>query len=174
MVNFFIHRPIFASSIAIIMVLAGAIALRFLPIAQLPEVTIHMVGGPVPAEAALYKRIRRAAARYPNVTFHGHLSYWEANVLYGRARLLANTSEVEGFPNAYLQAWSLGVPVVSFTDPDSVIRRHGLGAAVSSEPGMRDAIRRLLDSAGARAAAGVRCREYMAREYAEEIGRAHV
>jgi len=26
MVNFFIHRPIFASSIAIIMVLAGAIA----------------------------------------------------------------------------------------------------------------------------------------------------
>ena len=39
MVNFFIHRPIFASSIAIIMVLAGAIALQFLPVAQLPEVT---------------------------------------------------------------------------------------------------------------------------------------
>jgi hydrophobe/amphiphile efflux-1 (HAE1) family protein len=39
MVNFFIHRPIFASSIAIIMVLAGAIALRFLPVAQLPDVT---------------------------------------------------------------------------------------------------------------------------------------
>ena len=39
MVNFFIHRPIFASSIAIVMVLAGAIALRFLPVAQLPEVT---------------------------------------------------------------------------------------------------------------------------------------
>ena len=39
MVNFFIHRPIFALSIAIIMVLAGAIALRFLPVAQLPEVT---------------------------------------------------------------------------------------------------------------------------------------
>jgi hydrophobe/amphiphile efflux-1 (HAE1) family protein len=39
MVNFFIHRPIFASSIAIIMVLAGAIALRFLSVAQLPEVT---------------------------------------------------------------------------------------------------------------------------------------
>src|SRR5260370_14308106 len=39
MVNFFIHRPIFASSIAIVMVLAGAIALRFLSVAQLPEVT---------------------------------------------------------------------------------------------------------------------------------------
>lgn len=136
--------------------------------AQLPEVTIHMVGGPVPAEAAFYRRIRREAERYSNVTFHGHLSYREANLMYGRARLLANTSEVEGFPNAYLQAWTLGVPVVSFTDPDGVISRHGLGVAVSTESGMRDAIRTLLDSAGARAAAGASCREYMAREYAEE------
>jgi hydrophobe/amphiphile efflux-1 (HAE1) family protein len=39
MVTFFIHRPIFASTIAIIMVLAGAIAFQFLPVAQLPEIT---------------------------------------------------------------------------------------------------------------------------------------
>jgi len=39
MVNFFIHRPIFAASIAILMVLAGGVAYRFLPVAQLPEVT---------------------------------------------------------------------------------------------------------------------------------------
>jgi hydrophobe/amphiphile efflux-1 (HAE1) family protein len=39
MVDFFIHRPIFAASIAILMVLAGVVAYRFLPVAQLPEVT---------------------------------------------------------------------------------------------------------------------------------------
>jgi HAE1 family hydrophobic/amphiphilic exporter-1 len=39
MVNFFIHRPIFAASIAILMVLAGVVAYRFLPVAQLPKVT---------------------------------------------------------------------------------------------------------------------------------------
>ena len=39
MVNFFIHRPIFAASIAILMMLAGAVAYRFLPVSQLPEVT---------------------------------------------------------------------------------------------------------------------------------------
>src|SRR6201987_4718785 len=39
MVNFFIHRPVFAASIAILMVLAGVVAYRFLPVAQLPEVT---------------------------------------------------------------------------------------------------------------------------------------
>ncbi len=39
MVNFFIHRPIFASSLAVIMVLAGAICYFLLPIAQFPDVT---------------------------------------------------------------------------------------------------------------------------------------
>ena len=39
MVNFFIERPVFASSIAIIMVLAGLIAFFSLPIAQFPDVT---------------------------------------------------------------------------------------------------------------------------------------
>src|ERR1700758_2170736 len=39
MVNFFIHRPIFAASIAILMVLAGVVAYQFLPVSQLPEVT---------------------------------------------------------------------------------------------------------------------------------------
>jgi glycosyltransferase involved in cell wall biosynthesis len=135
---------------------------------QLPEAAIHMVGGPVPDEAALYQRMRGEAAQHPNLTFHGHRSYWDANALYGRARLLVNTSDAEGFPNAYLQSWIRGVPVVSFADPDGVIRRHGLGEAVASAAAMRDAIRRLLRDPAALAAAGARCRAYMAREYAEE------
>src|SRR6516164_993388 len=39
MVNFFIQRPIFASAIAIIMVLAGAICYKLLPVSQFPEIT---------------------------------------------------------------------------------------------------------------------------------------
>jgi HAE1 family hydrophobic/amphiphilic exporter-1 len=39
MVNFFISRPIFASAIAIIMVLAGAIAYGLLPVSQFPDIT---------------------------------------------------------------------------------------------------------------------------------------
>ena len=136
--------------------------------AQLPEATIHMVGGPVDDQAALYESIRREAALHPNLTFHGHCSYFDANSLYGRARLLVNTSDLEGFPNAYLQSWIRGVPVVSFTDPDGLIRRHGLGAAVASAAEMRAAIRRLLGDRGALAEAGARCRAYVAREYSEE------
>jgi hydrophobe/amphiphile efflux-1 (HAE1) family protein len=39
MVNFFIQRPIFASAIAIVMVLAGAICYFLLPVSQFPNVT---------------------------------------------------------------------------------------------------------------------------------------
>jgi len=136
--------------------------------AQLPEALIHAVGGPVPDEAALFERIRREAASHPNLTFHGHRSYRDVNRLYGRARLLVNTSDIEGFPNAFLQAWIRGVPVVSFTDPDGLIRRHGLGEVVASAAAMRAAIRRLLRDADALGAAGARCRAYMAREHTEE------
>ena len=136
--------------------------------ARLPGAVVHMVGGPVADEQPLYERIRGEAARYPNLVFHGHLSYWEANAMYGRARLLANTSDAEGFPNAYVQSWTLGVPVVTFSDPDGVIDRHGLGEVVRSPLAMWEAIRRLLGDAGALAAAGGRCRAYIARAYSEE------
>jgi glycosyltransferase involved in cell wall biosynthesis len=142
---------------------------RVLALAErLPKAVIHMVGGPVPDEAALYERVRRDAALYPNLTFHGPMPYGQANAMYGRARLLANTSDVEGFPNAYLQSWTLGVPVVSFSDPDGVISRHGLGAAVASPLEMGETIRGLLGDPGALAAASSRCLAYMAREYSEE------
>src|SRR6202050_2787450 len=39
MVGFFIHRPIFAASIAVIMVLAGAICYFLLPVSQFPDIT---------------------------------------------------------------------------------------------------------------------------------------
>jgi glycosyltransferase involved in cell wall biosynthesis len=136
--------------------------------AQLPEATIHMVGGPLPGEEALYEEVRREASLRLNVTFHGRRSYHDVNALFARARLLVNTSEVEGFPNTYLQAWIHGVPVISYLDPDGVIGRNGLGAKVESPLQMRQEVLRLLGDRSALAAAGARCRAFMEREFAED------
>jgi glycosyltransferase involved in cell wall biosynthesis len=102
------------------------------------------------------------------VLFHGRASYWETNEIYGRAKLLVNTSDVEGFPNSYLQAWIRGVPVVTLIDPDGVIEREGLGAAAKSPAAIRDAVRSLLADPAARNAASDRCRAYMAREHGDD------
>jgi glycosyltransferase involved in cell wall biosynthesis len=142
---------------------------RILELADgIPEVKIHMVGGPLRDEEALFKKIENAARARPNVVFHGRLMYWDANALYGRSRLLVNTSDVEGFPNSYLQAWIRGVPVVTLIDPDGVIEREGLGAAAKSAAAIRDAVRSLLTHPAAWRAASERCRAYVAREYSDD------
>jgi glycosyltransferase involved in cell wall biosynthesis len=142
---------------------------RVLELAErLPEVMIHMVGGPLPRQETLFRDIARAAAVRINVSFHGRLSYRDTNDLYGRARVLLNTSEVEGFPNSYLQAWIRGVPVVALIDPDRVIEREGLGLAVSSPARIADAISHLLGDPAAWKSASDRCRAFMAREYGED------
>ena len=135
--------------------------------AKLPDLSLHVAGGETRGEEALFREFTRAVACAGNVVFHGRLPYREASALYGRARVLLNTSDVEGFPNAYLQAWQNGVPVVTLIDPDGIIAREGLGRVAKSATELSDAIQSLLRPA-AWHAASERCRAYMARHYSEE------
>ena len=138
---------------------------------SLPRASIHMVGGVLPddrEQESLFREVSRAAAARPNLTFHGRLSYAHASELYGRARVLACTSDVEGFPNTYLQAWINGVPVVTPIDPDGVIAREGLGVYVNDPDRIHQAVGGLLDDYSVWQAVSDRCRAFMAREYAED------
>jgi glycosyltransferase involved in cell wall biosynthesis len=136
--------------------------------ARLPRVAFDVVGGVVTREEGLHARMQGAAARLANLAFHGHLPYAEANQLFGRAKLLLNTSDTEGFPNTYLQAWIRGVPVVTLIDPDRVIEREGLGIAVRAPEQLPGAIASLLGSPKSWLAASNRCRRFMAREFGDD------
>jgi glycosyltransferase involved in cell wall biosynthesis len=127
-----------------------------------------MVGGAPPKTRSLFDRVRIAASRVSNVTFHGRLPYRATQRLFERARVLVNTSEIEGFPNTFLQAWAQGIPVVSFFDPDGVIRREGLGHAVATLEEMAAAVRRLVVDPQLWGEASTRCRSYVTRHYGEE------
>lgn len=94
---------------------------------MLPHLRFHMVGGPQPGHEELYAKIRSVAATQSNIVFHGQVPYHEIAPLYARARVFVNTSDSEGFPNSYLQAWVHGTPVVAFFDPDSIIEHFSLG-----------------------------------------------
>jgi glycosyltransferase involved in cell wall biosynthesis len=92
-----------------------------------PALRFHMAGGPSPGEEALFDVVRREALGIPNLHFHGPVPYLDIGALFDRARLLVNTSRVEGFPNTFLQAWVRGIPVLTTFDPDGLVAREGLG-----------------------------------------------
>ena len=133
-----------------------------------PEVNVHMVGGRLPDAGELYDLVQQQSAQTANLSFHGQLAYRPTFQLYGRARVFANTSDVEGFPNTYLQSWRNGTPVVGYFDPDGLIAREGLGVAVDNLDDMRAAIRRLISDPVEWQQCSARCLEFMEREFGTE------
>lgn len=101
-----------------------------------------------------------------NLSYTGPLDHEGVMQMLARSRVLANTSRWEGFPNTMLEAWSLGVPVVSLqTDPGGIISREGLGL-VSGTPGqmVRD-ITKLVEERSLNEEMGKRGQEYVQRAH---------
>jgi len=128
---------------------------------KLRQLTFHIIGGPMPGSESFYEEIRAQALELPNVCFHGPVPYHDVGEFYERARVFVGTSEIEGFPNTYLQAWARGTPVVAFLDPEQLIARHGMGRAVASAQELCEAIVTMTGDPRAWETASQRSREYM-------------
>jgi glycosyltransferase involved in cell wall biosynthesis len=65
----------------------------------------------------------------PNVQFAGFLERKQILSFLANAKFLLNTSHHEGFSNTFLEAWSVGTPVLSGVNvnPDSIISKYDLG-----------------------------------------------
>jgi glycosyltransferase involved in cell wall biosynthesis len=135
---------------------------------ELPDTMMHMIGGPIVGSTDLYEEIKTRAASQENVTFHGRIPYHDVNDYFAAARVFVNTSDIEGFPNSYLQAWARGTPVVAFFDPDRIIEREGLGVAVKDIAEMREAVRTLVSDRDRWHAASARCLAYMQRAFSDD------
>ncbi|HEY7241280.1 MAG TPA: glycosyltransferase family 4 protein [Burkholderiales bacterium] len=92
--------------------------------ARLPHRRFVMVGGPERGDQALFERTRQAAARLGNVEFTGFLPLAEVEKRLDNARVLVNTSEYEGMPNTFLQAWAHGVPTLATVDAGTPVHRR--------------------------------------------------
>ena len=135
---------------------------------RLPALRFEMVGGTQPRSEALFAEVLGAAAAMPNLKFAGPVPYASVGSIFECSRVFINTSDTEGFPNTYLQAWARGVPVVAFFDPDGVIAREGLGHAATSFEDLQSAVALLSTDPMAWQAASDRCAAFMKREFAEE------
>ncbi|MBK9132739.1 MAG: glycosyltransferase family 4 protein [Gammaproteobacteria bacterium] len=72
----------------------------------------------------LMGRIKSAA----HLRYLGELPQDEVNAILSEAHIFVNTSEYEGFPNTFIQAWMREVPVVSLEiNPDGIFNDRRVG-----------------------------------------------
>lgn len=133
-----------------------------------PGIEFCMVGRVGPQyRAAIAEQGRQSS----NFNYLGELSQDEVNVLLARSHIFVNTSESEGFPNTFIQAWLRGVPVVSLTvDPDDVIKRFGLGFCSGSFEQMTRDCKLLSSESGLRNEIGARAYKYAIENHTLERG----
>ena len=135
---------------------------------RLPNLRFCMIGGRQDEFSNLYDQIDELARDTPNLHFLGRVPYHEMAQHYARTRVFVNTSDNEGFPNSYLQAWIHGTPTVTFFDPDRTIESNNLGYAVNSLDMMTEKVRSLATNEALCQQFSDRCIDYMDQNYAEE------
>ena len=105
---------------------------------SLPDARFWMI--PVPVAFAeggeeLEAELAREAATAPNLELLPPMPRERLAELFDRCVAIVSTSDFEGMPNVFLEAWARGVPALSLShDPDGVIARHGLGAFADGSP----------------------------------------
>jgi glycosyltransferase involved in cell wall biosynthesis len=129
-----------------------------------PEIKFVVCGGATTFTATVEygNEIADRLRALPNVEYRGKVGPAEALQVITEAALFVSTSDEEGFPNTFLQAWAAGTPVVSLTvDPDRIIERNGLGKVSGTIEQVIDDLRRLLSSDAEREIISERAREYV-------------
>jgi len=135
---------------------------------NMPDVSFAMIGGSMKGYGDLFRELEKEATTIENIRFIGAVPYSEVNSYFSRAKLFLNTSDSEGFPNSFLQAWVRGVPVVSFFDPDGLIDSEGLGISVENQNCFEDALAGLLRSEEERGRIGQRSRQFVIDRYSSQ------
>jgi len=138
----------------------------FVKLAQsIPYARFEMVGGKT-ADDQLYKNIKDAARKLPNLTFRGFVPYHEVDKYFKRASIFVNTSSIEGFPNTFVQAWASYTPVVSLNvDPDKIIKNKKLGFYSGTFERLISDVVTLLENQKLRHKMGKNGRRYVEREH---------
>lgn len=136
--------------------------------AALPSLRFQMIGGPGRDALLLYDAMKARAHGLGNVEFRGFVPYKRVEEIFDEAQLFVNTSDSEGFPNTFLQAWARGIPTVSFVDSGARLEGKPVGIRVKSMDSMITAVADLTSSEPTRLLEGRRCELYFEKFHSIE------
>jgi glycosyltransferase involved in cell wall biosynthesis len=132
-----------------------------------PDISFDFVGPAMDSEYS--RRICTRAEATRNVVWHGPASRERVSEFFRNARVLCCTSDYEGFPNTFLEAWSHGLPIVSTFDPDNTILERGVGRVAKNLAELSAGLRSLLDQPDSWQHASHVAREYYVQNHSMDI-----
>lgn len=138
---------------------------------QLKDVsfTMIMVKG-LDSDKHIQSRVENRAKVLINLNYEGYVPYQRVTDFFRRAKILVCTSRLEGFPNTFLQAWQVAIPVVSLTvDPDNIIKNNRLGLVSGSFNKMKEDIKLLLAEERLRNELGENGKVYVQDNHTTEV-----
>jgi glycosyltransferase involved in cell wall biosynthesis len=119
-----------------------------------------------PASGKSQRRLESRIHSIKSLTYLGERPIEEINRILGESHVFVNTSESEGFPNTFVQAWLREVPVVSLhVDPDDILKRQGLGFHSGSFDRLVQDTKNLIEDRSLREAMGQRARTYARKNH---------
>lgn len=111
---------------------------------KIPNHRFAIIGGI--NEQDYYDNIKSECEKIKNLDFLGAKSINQVNELMSESKILICTSEFEGFPNTFLQAWAQNIPVISTVNPSNLITDYRLGEIIHTEDELYSSILKLLNS----------------------------
>lgn len=131
---------------------------------RLPQYRFRLVGGPGigKEERDYYDALCERASKLPNVENCGFVAYADVEERFDGGSIFINTSIGEGFPNTFLQAWTRGMPTVSFFDPEVRYEGSPVAITVDTVDEMVETVHRLKSTPDQWSAASRHVRSYAA------------
>ncbi len=139
---------------------------------QAPDLRFVVCGGPTNFQAApsYGERIVTALQALSNVEYLGQTDPEKTLQLIADASVFLSTSDEEGFPSVFLEAWTAGTPVVSLKiDPNHIIENNGLGAISKTVDSAVADIRALIHKPQKRDKIAYRARCFIAASHSAEV-----
>jgi glycosyltransferase involved in cell wall biosynthesis len=100
--------------------------------AAVPEARFRMIHVTQDATPGIVDTIRRRAAELPNFELLDPCPHDATVEIVRESVAVVSSSRLEGMPNVFLEAWAVGVPVISLQcDPDGRIAKYGLGTVAN-------------------------------------------
>ncbi len=143
---------------------------RFLDLArQLPDVQFRMIGPPDNDNPEYFDEVEADARSVPNLEFLGFVEPEDIHSQYRDAIGVVNTSDYEGFPNVFLEAWRYGTPVISLQHSlDGILTDEPVGIHAGSMDALVDAVERVTSNSSLHESLGLGGRTYMEENYSLE------